>query len=332
VADRAREHDAELAFVSIPDTALPRGMASAGRALQQAAASADVIVIDSIVATHLAPWLARTRPRVPLAAIAHQPAGGIDGNRLSRALRRRLDLLTYRRTALIVAASPTIAAAMAADGVPSERLVVVPPGRDGAGATGGGSRDLRAGRAASILCVGAWQRRKGIVPLLDAFATLPADLATLHLVGPTGVERRYEAAVRARLADPIVGDRVVVWGPLPGSEVAGLYRSADLFALPSTREPYGTVYGEAMAAGLPVVGWDAGNLPHLSAEGEGCLMAPVGDVGRLAAALERLAGDPKLRAAMGARAQQLAAALPTWDETSAQLFATLRGLAVRPGH
>ena len=43
-----------------------------------------------------------------------------------------------------------------------------------------------------------------------------------------------------------------------------LYRSADVFVLPSYREPYGTVYGEAMAAGLPVVGWRAGNLPNLA--------------------------------------------------------------------
>ena len=34
--------------------------------------------------------------------------------------------------------------------------------------------------------------------------------------------------------------------------------------LPSWKEPYGTVYGEAMACGLPVVGWRAGNLPYLA--------------------------------------------------------------------
>jgi glycosyltransferase involved in cell wall biosynthesis len=28
-----------------------------------------------------------------------------------------------------------------------------------------------------------------------------------------------------------------------------------VFALASVQEPYGTVYGEAMAAGLPVIGW-----------------------------------------------------------------------------
>jgi hypothetical protein len=38
-------------------------------------------------------------------------------------------------------------------------------------------------------------------------------------------------------------------------------------ALPSLREPYGTVYGEAMAAGLPADGWGAGNLPRLAGDG-----------------------------------------------------------------
>ena len=57
--------------------------------------------------------------------------------------------------------------------------------------------------------------------------------------------------------------------------MAALYRDADVFVLPSLREPYGTVYGEAMAAGLPVVGWRAGNLPHLAGHGrEGLLVEP----------------------------------------------------------
>jgi glycosyltransferase involved in cell wall biosynthesis len=46
----------------------------------------------------------------------------------------------------------------------------------------------------------------------------------------------------------------MVHGPVPAEQVAVLYREADVFVLPSLREPFGTVWGEAMAAGLPVVG------------------------------------------------------------------------------
>ena len=73
--------------------------------------------------------------------------------------------------------------------------------------------------------------------------------------------------------------------------MAGLYRAADAFVLASVREPYGTVYGEAMAAGLPVVGWRAGNLPHLARHGEEGLIVDPGDVAGLTAALRRLAYD-----------------------------------------
>jgi len=74
----------------------------------------------------------------------------------------------------------------------------------------------------------------------------------------------YGAAVRRRLAEPDLVDRVVVHGLRTPAEVVGFYRAADVFALASVRDPYGTVYSEAMAVGLPVVGWAAGNLPHLA--------------------------------------------------------------------
>ena len=73
--------------------------------------------------------------------------------------------------------------------------------------------------------------------------------------------------MRARLSRPDLAGRVVVHGPLAAERVAALYRAADVFVLPSLREPYGTVWGEAMAVGLPVVGWRAGNLPHLAEHG-----------------------------------------------------------------
>jgi glycosyltransferase involved in cell wall biosynthesis len=113
--------------------------------------------------------------------------------------------------------------------------------------------------------------------------------------------------------------------------VAALYRAADVFALPSLREPYGTVWGEAMAVGLPVVGWRAGNLPHLAEDGREGLLAAPGDVDGLSRALARLAGDEGLRRGMGEAARRRAATRPTWAQSAERFFAALREVAAA-GH
>jgi len=171
--------------------------------------------------------------------------------------------------------------------------------------------------------VGNWVERKGLLELLEATARLPDGLATLHLAGDDRADPGYGDRVRARLARPDLAGRVVVHGPLPAEGVAGLYQAADVFVLPSLREPYGTVWGEAMAAGLPVVGWRAGNLPHLAEHGREGLLADPGDVDGLAAAMARLAGDVSLRRAMAAAAAERAAGRPTWAESAALFFAAL---------
>ena len=109
--------------------------------------------------------------------------------------------------------------------------------------------------------------------------------------------------------------------------MAGLYRAADALVLPSYREPYGTVYGEALAAGLPVVGWRAGNLPHLAEDGREGVILPPGDVAGLSSALGRLASDHQWRARLSVGARQRGRRLPTWDDTAAAFFGALRALA-----
>jgi glycosyltransferase involved in cell wall biosynthesis len=122
-------------------------------------------------------------------------------------------------------------------------------------------------------------------------------------------------------------DRVVIHGPVTVGDVAAMYAASDAFVLPSLKEPFGTVYGEAMAFGLPVVGWRAGNLPYLAAhEREGLLVEP-GDVGGLSAALLRLAEDPDLCARLGSAAKQRALERPTWDEVAELFFGHLREVA-----
>jgi glycosyltransferase involved in cell wall biosynthesis len=326
IVDAAPGQDARVRFVSFP--ALPSLLPAvrAGAVLREATAPGiDVVLLDSIVAAQLAPRLALRPPRVPLVAILHQPPGGIDHGPARTRVQARLDRSAYRHAAALVLASAALAPQLPAD--LRARAVVIPPGRDMGPVPPSGVADLRRGRRAALLCVGNWVERKGLLELLAAVAALPPDAATLHLAGRDDIDRSYAARVHARLARPDLAERVVVHGPLDRAQVTALYHGADVFVLPSVREPYGTAYGEAMAAGLPVVGWRAGNLPHLATDGREGLILPPGDVADLSAALRRLTDDERFRRRLGEAARRRATSLPTWDESAARLFTTLRAVA-----
>jgi len=325
----APRHHSRIQFVSFPDRPFPLAGLHAPAVLRQAAAlGADVLVLDSIAAAFMGPWLTFQHPTRPLVGMLHQPPGGIDHGPLRTAVQARLDRLAYRHARRLLVASESLAADLQAQGVPPARLRVVPPGRDVAATVGPPPGDLRQGRQAAFLCVANWVERKGVHSLLDALARLPADAATLHLAGDDRAEPRYAARVRARLARPDLADRVVVHGPVPLDRVAALYQAADAFVLPSLKEPYGTVYGEAMAFGLPVVGWRAGNLPYLADhEREGLLVEP-GDLLGLSSALLRLATDASLRENLGAAARVRSLARPTWEQSAALFFDSIRETAI----
>jgi glycosyltransferase involved in cell wall biosynthesis len=328
MAERAGIHSANIRFVSLPERPFPLAVLDAPAALRQAAGS-DVLVLDSIVAAFLGPWLALRRPHAPVVAMLHQAPGGIGFGPVRTWLQARLDWLAYRQASRLMAASESLREELVAAGVPAERVRLVAPGcdsagRDGASGTVEQEGDLRQGRRVAVLCVANWLPLKDILSVLEALARLPEDAATLHLAGDTEVDRRYAALVRARLTRPDLAGRVMVHGRLAPEQVPALYAAADAFVLASLKETYGTVYAEAMAAGLPVIGWRAGNLPHLAEDGREGLLAAPGDIAGLADALRRVADDVELRQRLGAAACERARSFPTWDDAAATFFEAIR--------
>ncbi len=75
------------------------------------------------------------------------------------------------------------------------------------------------------------------------------------------------------------------------------YSAADVFVIPSTQDNLPSTVLEAMACGVPIVGFNVGGIPDMMSAETG-LLVPPGDVAALAAALDRLIGDPARRAAM----------------------------------
>lgn len=332
VAEIAPRHGAEICFVCLPDRPFPTPALWAGwarRRLRELGAQA--VLLDSIAAAFVGPSLWWRPYDVPLLGILHQPPGGIDHGPVRTALQAFLDKLAYRRARRLLVASDPLLEEMVTAGFNRQDLAVAYPGRDVAESAAEAPGDLRRGRAAAFLCVGNWVRRKDITTLLEVFATLPPDAATLHLVGDEKAEPDYEAEILARLARPDLADRVVRQGKRTRGQVSALYAAADAFVLASLKEPYGTVWGEAMAAGLPVAGWRAGNLPYLARhEQEGLFVEP-GDRAGLAAQLRRLAYDHELRARLATAARARAETFPTWDQTTATILAEVRRCLTHEG-
>jgi glycosyltransferase involved in cell wall biosynthesis len=144
-------------------------------------------------------------------------------------------------------------------------------------------------------------------------------LVASRLAPEKGVEVAVDACARAGLPLVVAGDgplrdRVPDGiGSVPHEEVLRLIRRAAVVACPSLREGFGVVCAEAMAAGRPVVASAVGGLLDLVCDGETGLLVPPGDVAALRAALERLLGDPGLRARLGAAGRERARELLGWD-------------------
>ncbi|WP_224246637.1 N-acetyl-alpha-D-glucosaminyl L-malate synthase BshA [Hyalangium gracile] len=70
-----------------------------------------------------------------------------------------------------------------------------------------------------------------------------------------------------------------------------LLAASDVFLLPSEKESFGLAALEALSCGVPVVASDIGGIPELVSDGETGFLAPVGEVGGMAAAVLTLLRD-----------------------------------------
>jgi glycosyltransferase involved in cell wall biosynthesis len=157
------------------------------------------------------------------------------------------------------------------------------------------------------------------------------DTPILAYVGRVSPEKNLEALVAVARARPtlsllVVGDgparpwlqrelaghRAHFTGELRGDDLATAYASADLNLCPSLTETFCQVAQEAMASGLPVVGFRAGGVQDVVAHDEAGLLCPPGEEAAWLGAIDRLAGDRALRRAHAARARAIAEGR-SWD-------------------
>ncbi len=133
---------------------------------------------------------------------------------------------------------------------------------------------------------------KNLPRLVRAFATLPSN-TRLVIVGE-GPERGTILAEATRLG---VQSRVHLPGFLPNpAAYVGLF---DIFALSSDSEQFPISVAEAMAAGLPVVATNVGDIAAMLAAANQDFVVPLGDDAGLATTLSHLVADAGLRGCVG---------------------------------
>ncbi len=113
-------------------------------------------------------------------------------------------------------------------------------------------------------------------------------------------------------------------------DVGGIYRSLDVFVLPSRMpEPFGRVTVEAMMHGRAVIATNHGGTCELIEDGVTGLLVPHSDPQSLAAAIQKLLADRALRATLGKAAAAYAQANFSLSRYQARMQNLMSELAAR---
>ena len=164
-----------------------------------------------------------------------------------------------------LAASSFTKSTLAENGIPPERIQVVPYGVNlerfqppSAAAPLGGP--------VKLLFVGRINQRKGVKYLLEALRNLPSKHVELTICGRVLDDLKIFEPFRSQ---------ITIRPSVSHAELVAAYQAADLFVFPSVAEGFGHVLLESMACGLPVLSTTATAAPDIVTEGvDGFVVSP----------------------------------------------------------
>jgi glycosyltransferase involved in cell wall biosynthesis len=156
--------------------------------------------------------------------------------------------------------------------------------------------------------------------LLDAYRRVQTDWPLVIVGGNT-----YDTAYVERLKS-LADRRVIFLGPVYGSGYWELLRDAGLYVFACEVGGVHPALIEAMAAQKPVLYLDTPENPETAGDGGVPFRADSAD---LAAGISRLLADANLRQELGRKAQERAARVFGWEETTQKYESLFSELAAR---
>ena len=145
-----------------------------------------------------------------------------------------------------------------------------------------------------ILFVGIVKERKNVYNLVSAFIKSKKDDNIKHkliIVGKTGGE--YLDRIMDLINKSGMNDEIIFTGRVNDSELAHIYKNADVFAFQSIIEGFGMPVLEAMACGIPVITSNSSSLGEVA--GDAALKINPFNVDEISKAITLLAKDNKVR-------------------------------------
>lgn len=247
-----------------------------------------------------AAWLARSHRRVPLVA-ARRVAFPVS--------RGTLALGRYRAAARILAISQAVRNELLAAGLDANRINVVPDGVQIPAAITPDARENARKRwgfrpdETVIECVGALTPEKGHGLLIDAFTKFRRDFSNFRLL--LAGEGRLRAQLERQAQAAGLGSAIVFAGFVP--DVEAVYAAGDLFVLPSLSEGAGSSLIQAMAYGLPVLGFGRQGVAEIIEDGRTGVLVREANAEALASAAVRMVRDAGFRERLSRAARETAA-------------------------
>ena len=184
--------------------------------------------------------------------------------------------------------------ALRQQGVPAEKLIVIPLCFE----TGEANwkleiRSWKSPAPLRVLFLGQVILRKGIQYLLAAARQLEKENIHFDVVGPLGI---------SQIALKTAPGNVTFHGRTSRDQTANWYRQSDVFVLPTLSDGFALTQLEAMAHGLPVVATP--NCGAVVTDGADGFIVPPRDANALAQTLQRYLAEPELLPAQAAAARE----------------------------
>ena len=318
-----------------PRGGLWRGASSPfGRAVAASVSGGAAVVHDHGVwlPTNRAAALAARAAQCPLVV---SPKGMLSERALGvKRTKKRVAWHLYQRRVLGAAAAFQATSDAEVDDLRRAGLrqpVALIPHGVGGPPVGTGEAPGRGGADRTALFLSRLHPIKGLPDLVAAWDRVRPDGWRLVVAGPEEEGHRSEVEGQVRAAG--LGGAVTFAGPVGDDDKWDLYRSADLFVLPTHSENFGIVVAEALAAGLPAI--TTHGAPWRALETERCgWWVPVGAESFAAALREATSAPPAVLREMGARGRAYVRRELSWDRTATEhlaLYRWLLGEGPRPG-